>query len=99
MQALREDGEVITPQRQHRLHRLIGVSTDALASLAAGKPPPLREARRAADKAYLMSVLKFCNWNIAHAARVAACDRPSFYRLMRRHDIKGTYILNSLEPK
>jgi two-component system response regulator GlrR len=46
--------------------------------------PPLKEARDAFDRAYVMEALKRANGNVSAAARTAGRNRTDFYELMRR---------------
>jgi transcriptional regulator of acetoin/glycerol metabolism len=59
-----------------------------LRQLRALNPPTFLEARRAADKRYLIKILRRCHWNITQAAVVADVDRANLYRLMGRHGIR-----------
>jgi two-component system response regulator GlrR len=62
---------------------------EVLGSLAdPDKPlPPLKEARDAFERLYLVEVLKRSSGNVSAAARVAGRNRTDFYELLRRHGI------------
>lgn len=49
--------------------------------------PPLKEARDAFERAYLIEVLRRCNGNVSAAARMAGRNRTDFYELLRRHGV------------
>lgn len=48
---------------------------------------PIREARLAAEKAFLLDVLVQTGGNITAASRFAMVDRSNFKRLLKRHAI------------
>jgi transcriptional regulator with GAF, ATPase, and Fis domain len=48
---------------------------------------PLREARRAFERSYIVAVLEQHNWHIAKAARVLGLQRPNLYRKARQLQI------------
>jgi len=49
---------------------------------------PLKEARDAFEKAYLIHLLEICEGNVSHASRLAGKYRADFYDLLRKHDLK-----------
>jgi two-component system response regulator GlrR len=49
--------------------------------------PPLKDARDAFERAYLVEALRRCAGNVAAAARAAGRNRSDFYDLLRRHQI------------
>jgi two-component system response regulator GlrR len=52
--------------------------------------PPLKEARDAFERLYLVEALKRVSGNVSAAARVAGRNRTDFYELLRRHGISPT---------
>jgi DNA-binding NtrC family response regulator len=58
--------------------------------------PPLREARDAFEKAYIIESLKRSGGNVAAAARVAGRNRTDFYELLRRHGLSPASFKESL---
>jgi two-component system, NtrC family, response regulator GlrR len=52
--------------------------------------PPLKEARDAFERLYLIEALKRVSGNVSAAARVAGRNRTDFYELLRRHGISPT---------
>jgi two-component system response regulator GlrR len=61
--------------------------------LEAVEPPttlqPLKEARNAYEKNYLINLLKTCKGNISNAARMAGKYRADFYELLKKHELKA----------
>ena len=49
--------------------------------------PPLRDAREAFDRAYMMEALRRSGGNVTAAARLAGRNRTDFHDLLRRHEI------------
>jgi transcriptional regulator with PAS, ATPase and Fis domain len=49
----------------------------------------LREARNRFEKEFLGSLLKKCGGNVTRAARHCDISRESFYRLLRKHQLRG----------
>ncbi len=49
--------------------------------------PPLRQARDAFEKAYLVETLTRTGGNVAAAARASGRNRTDFYELLRRHGL------------
>ncbi|MEW6184487.1 MAG: sigma-54 dependent transcriptional regulator [Thermodesulfobacteriota bacterium] len=62
-------------------------------TLEAEEPPPtlqpLKEARNAYERNYLIHLLKTCKGNISNAARMAGKYRADFYELLKKHDLKA----------
>ncbi len=52
------------------------------------EPPPLKDARDALERAYLVAVLRRAGGNVSTAAKVAGRNRTDFYDLLRRHALK-----------
>ena len=48
---------------------------------------PLREARRAFERGYILAVLEQQHWSIAGTARVLGLQRPNLYRKARQLSI------------
>jgi two-component system response regulator GlrR len=69
----------------HGLGGELGAMINALGSTA--PLPPLREARDAFEKAYIVEVLTRSGGNVAAAARLAGRNRTDFYELLRRHGL------------
>jgi len=46
--------------------------------------PSFKEAKRAFERRYVSGLLKRCEGNISHAARLAKKDRKDFYDVIRR---------------
>ncbi|MBL8716937.1 MAG: sigma-54-dependent Fis family transcriptional regulator [Myxococcales bacterium] len=59
----------------------------ALAPLHGAELPPLREARDAFERGYLVEVLRRSGGNVSAAARLSGRNRTDFYELMRRHGL------------
>ena len=51
--------------------------------------PPLRDAREAFDRAYLLEALQRSGGNVTAAARLAGRNRTDFHDLLRRYDINA----------
>lgn len=49
---------------------------------------PLKEARNAFEKMYLIHLLELCKGNVSEAAKVAGKCRADFYDLLRKHTLK-----------
>ncbi|MDP1569819.1 MAG: helix-turn-helix domain-containing protein [Vicinamibacterales bacterium] len=49
-----------------------------------GTPAPLREARRAFERAYITAVLRAHGGRVAEAARALGLQRPNLYRKARQ---------------
>ena len=49
---------------------------------------PLKEARDAYEKSYLIHLLEICRGNVSNAAKLAGKYRADFYDLMKKHDLK-----------
>lgn len=62
----------------------------AIEPLHAAELPPLREARDAFERGYLVEVLRRSGGNVSAAARAAGRNRTDFYELMRRHGLSPT---------
>ncbi len=50
---------------------------------------PLKEARDAYEKGYLIHLLEICEGNVTKAAKQAGKYRADFYDLLRKHDLKS----------
>ncbi len=48
---------------------------------------PLKEARDAFEKSYLIYLLELCNANVSKAAKLAGKYRADFYDLLKKHDL------------
>jgi two-component system response regulator GlrR len=48
---------------------------------------PLKEARDAYEKSYLIRLLEICKGNVTQAARLAGKYRSDFYDLLKKHDL------------
>lgn len=59
---------------------------ETLTGLAARRDntAPLREARRAFERTYIVAVLEQHNWRVAEAARALGLQRPNLYRKARQ---------------
>jgi two-component system response regulator GlrR len=49
---------------------------------------PLKEARDAFEKKYLIHLLKICSGRVSKAASLAGKYRADFYDLLKKHDLK-----------
>jgi two-component system, NtrC family, response regulator GlrR len=49
---------------------------------------PLKEARNAYEKNYLIQLLSTCKGNISKASKLAGKYRADFYELLKKHDLK-----------
>jgi two-component system response regulator GlrR len=49
---------------------------------------PLKEARDAFEKSYLMYLLEICKGNVTEAAKLAGKYRADFYDLLKKHNLK-----------
>ena len=50
---------------------------------------PLKEARDAYEKGYLIHLLEICEGNVSKAAKLAGKYRADFYDLMKKHNLKS----------
>ena len=50
---------------------------------------PLKEAKDAYEKSYLIHLLEICEGNVSKAAKLAGKYRADFYDLLRKHNLKG----------
>jgi two-component system response regulator GlrR len=50
---------------------------------------PLKEARDAYEKGYLIHLLEICEGNVTRAAKLAGKYRADFYDLLRKHNLKS----------
>jgi len=50
---------------------------------------PLKEARDAYEKSYLMHLLEICSGNVSKAAKLAGKYRADFYDLLKKHNLKS----------
>jgi two-component system response regulator GlrR len=57
--------------------------------------PPLKEARNAYEKSYLIHLLEVCKGNISNAAKLAGKYRADFYDLLKKHDLKAEDFKNT----
>ena len=55
---------------------------------------PLKEARNAYEKNYLIHLLEICKGNISNAAKLAGKYRADFYDLLKKHDLKAEDFKN-----
>lgn len=53
-----------------------------------GPVKPLKEARDAFEKSYLIYLLEICKGKVTDAARIAGKYRADFYDLLRKHNLK-----------
>lgn len=49
---------------------------------------PLKEARHAFEKSYLIHLLEVCQGNVTEAAKVAGKYRSDLYDLLAKHNLK-----------
>jgi two-component system response regulator GlrR len=80
---------------EHDLLQTKTVSTDGDRMLPHDKPAlsdgrlkPLKDARDAFERDYLVQVLSMTEGNVSQAARLAGKYRADFYELLKKHDIK-----------
>jgi len=59
----------------------------ALAPLRDAELPPLREARDAFERGYLVEILRRSGGNVTAASRAAGRNRTDFYELLKRHGL------------
>jgi two-component system, NtrC family, response regulator GlrR len=59
----------------------------ALAPLRDAELPPLKEARDAFERGYLVEILRRSGGNVTAASRAAGRNRTDFYELMKRHGL------------
>jgi two-component system response regulator GlrR len=58
--------------------------------VVSGEPlMPLKEARDAYEKGYLIHLLEICEGNVTKAAKLAGKYRADFYDLLRKHNLKS----------
>jgi two-component system response regulator GlrR len=57
-------------------------------SLGDGRLKPLKDARDAFERDYLVQVLSMTEGNVSQAARLAGKYRADFYELLKKHDLK-----------
>lgn len=50
---------------------------------------PLKEAKEAYEKTYLINLLQICQGNVSQAARMAGKYRADFYDLLKKHGLKS----------
>jgi two-component system response regulator GlrR len=53
----------------------------------ASRLPSLAEARRQAERDYLVQTLRLTGGNVSRAARLAQRNRTDFYKLLHRHHL------------
>jgi two-component system response regulator GlrR len=56
--------------------------------VADGRLKPLKDARDAFERDYLVHVLSMTEGNVSQAAKLAGKYRADFYDLLRKHDLK-----------
>ena len=56
--------------------------------MADGRLKPLKDARDAFERDYLVHVLSMTEGNVSQAAKLAGKYRADFYDLLRKHEIK-----------
>jgi len=56
--------------------------------LAASHVTPLRDARRAFERRYILAVLERHGWRVGPAARALGLQRPNLYRKVRQLNIQ-----------
>ena len=49
---------------------------------------PLKEAKEAYEKSYLISLLEMCAGNVSRAAKIAGKYRADFYDLLKKHNLR-----------
>lgn len=63
-----------------------------------GRIQPLKEARDAFERRYLVSVMRVANGNVATAARIAGRNRTEFYKLLGLHGIDAASFRDDVAP-
>jgi two-component system response regulator GlrR len=77
------------------------IQEDLILHQTKGMPPahptlqPLKEARNAYEKSYLINLLEICKGNISNAAKLAGKYRADFYDLLKKHDLNIEDFKNS----
>jgi two-component system response regulator GlrR len=77
------------------------IQEDLILHQTKGIPPshstlqPLKEARNAYEKSYLINLLEICKGNISNAAKLAGKYRADFYDLLKKHDLNIEDYKNS----
>ena len=77
------------------------IQEDLILHQTKGLPPshptlqPLKEARNAYEKSYLINLLEICKGNISNAAKLAGKYRADFYDLLKKHDLNIEDYKNS----
>jgi len=56
-----------------------------------------REAMLEAERVYCLSVLELTHGNVSAAARIAGKNRTDFYKVMRRHNLRGAGELHPIK--
>ena len=79
-------GKVVTPERSDHLSQ-----ETSRANQAEGLRP-LKDARDAFERDYLIQVLSMTEGNVSQAAKLAGKYRADFYDLLKKHDLKGTRL-------
>lgn len=80
---------------EEELQAVMPAATPRVGGAPAGLPtvsrdgllPPLREARDAFERAYLVEVMRRAEGNVSAAARMAERNRTDFHDLLRRHGL------------
>jgi len=79
-----------------------GVIAVAMAQRALREKPgriqPLKDARDAFERRYLISVMRVANGNVATAARIAGRNRTEFYKLLGIHGIEVASFRSDATP-
>jgi two-component system response regulator GlrR len=57
--------------------------------ISQGPLKPLKEAKDAYEKSYLIHLLEICRGNVSKAAKFAGKYRPDFYELLKKHGLKS----------
>jgi len=72
----------------------------ARAGLSDGPLKPLREAKDAFEKEYLINVLKVTRGNVSSAAELAGKYRADFYNLLKKYELNpGDFKKEPAPPK
>jgi len=77
------------------------IQEDLILHQTKGIPPshptlqPLKEARNAYEKSYLINLLEICKGNISNAAKLAGKYRADFYDLLKKHNLNIEDYKNS----
>jgi two-component system, NtrC family, response regulator GlrR len=70
------------------------ITEELLLEVKASSPPepckPLKEARDAFERTYLVNLLQLCKGSVSEAAKRAGRYRTDFYDLLKRHELDAT---------